>query len=118
MLRSNSILDVIENALTQDEINALLTMHNFTSEEAIRIQTEFSDLVLKLDQRDVQSLVRSISYDTLLDALTYASDEILTKIYTNLSKRHAQTIREDISYRPPLHINSVLEARRFIIKTY
>lgn len=76
----------------------------------------FEDLVA-LDDRSIRALLKEISNDELLLALKTASDTLKEKIFSNLSQRAAEMLKEDMEVMGPVKVKEVEQAQRSIIKT-
>jgi len=76
----------------------------------------FEDLVT-LDDRSIRALLKEISNDELLLALKTASDTLKEKIFSNLSQRAAEMLKEDMEVMGPVRVKEVEQAQRSIIKT-
>jgi len=74
----------------------------------------FEDLK-KLDERAVQMVVREADHKDLLLALRGASEEVRNLILSNMSKRAAQLLEEDLNAMGPVRLSSVEEAQRHIV---
>ena len=53
--------------------------------------------------------------EQLVLALKGASEEVATVVYANLSKRAADTVREDIEFMGPVRLSTVEEAQHKIV---
>jgi len=62
----------------------------------------FSDVILKLDDRAVQKILREVDYKELLKALKDQNLSVQEKIFNNMSKRAVQMLKED-----PINTRSV-----------
>ena len=76
----------------------------------------FEDLVT-LDDRSIRALLKEISNDELILALKTASDALKEKIFSNLSQRAAEMLKEDMEVMGPVRVKEVEQAQRSIIKT-
>ena len=76
----------------------------------------FEDLVT-LDDRSIRALLKEISNDELILALKTASDTLKEKIFSNLSQRAAEMLKEDMEVMGPVRVKEVEQAQRSIIKT-
>ncbi len=76
----------------------------------------FEDLAA-LDDRSIRALLKEISNDELLLALKTASDTLKNKIFSNLSQRAAEMLKEDMEVMGPVKVVEVEQAQRSIIKT-
>ena len=75
----------------------------------------FEDLG-RLDPRSIQGLMREISSDQLLIALRTAAESLREKFLSAVSKRAAETMREDLELMPPKRLSEVEEAQRGIVE--
>lgn len=73
--------------------------------------------LLGINDRGIQALLREISSDTLALALKGADPEVQDKIYSNMSKRAAQMMAEDIEAKGPVRLADVEAAQRDILET-
>jgi flagellar motor switch protein FliG len=74
----------------------------------------FEDLV-NLDDRGMQTLLREVATDRLLLALRGVSDVLKNKIFSNMSKRAADMLREDLEAAPPAKLSEVELAQKEIL---
>lgn len=71
----------------------------------------------ELDDRSIQKFLREIDTQELAKALHGADEEIQNKIFSNMSKRAAAMLKEDMEYMGPVRMADVLTARDKIMKT-
>jgi flagellar motor switch protein FliG len=76
----------------------------------------FEDL-LSLDDQSVRLALREIAGDKLVLALKGASPVLREKIFSNLSTRAAQSLREDLDSLGPVRLSEVVAQQKEIIKT-
>lgn len=74
----------------------------------------FEDIVT-LDKSSIQRVLREVENEQLVLALKGASEEVSTVVYANLSKRAADTVREDIEFMGPVRLSTVEEAQHKIV---
>ena len=74
----------------------------------------FEDIVT-LDKSSIQRVLREVDNEQLVLALKGASEEVSTVVYANLSKRAADTVREDIEFMGPVRLSTVEEAQHKIV---
>ena len=74
----------------------------------------FENLV-DMDDRSVQTLLRDVSQELLKLALKGTTEITKEKIYTNMSKRAADLLREDIELQGPVKVVDVERAQRDIL---
>ncbi len=76
----------------------------------------FDDL-LKLDNKAIQLVLREVANDALIIALKGAEPEMREKIFSNMSSRAAETLREDLESRGPVRVSEVEAQQKEILKT-
>jgi flagellar motor switch protein FliG len=73
------------------------------------------DNIVDIDDRGVQSILREISTDTLIIALKGADETLKEKIFKNMSKRAAETLRDDLEAKGPVRVSEVEAAQKEIL---
>lgn len=76
----------------------------------------FSDLVT-LDDRSIRALLKEISNDELILALKTSSEDLSEKIFSNVSQRAAEMMKEDMEVMGPVKLKDVEQAQLNIVKT-
>jgi flagellar motor switch protein FliG len=71
--------------------------------------------ILMLENRDLQQVLRQVDAADLPPAMKGVSDEVRTKIISNMSERAGQTLLEDIDLLGPVLLRQVEEAQQKII---
>lgn len=74
----------------------------------------FEDLVA-VDDRGIQTLLREVSTDQLLVALRGVDDRLKDKIFSNMSKRAAEMLKDDLEASPPTKLSEVEMAQKDIL---
>ena len=74
------------------------------------------DSLLNVDNRGIQALLREVSNDVLVVALKGAVPEMQDHILSNMSKRAATLLREDIEARGPTRLSEVEQAQKEILE--
>jgi len=75
----------------------------------------FDDLE-KLDGKGIQALLKEVQSESLLVALKGANVELREKIFTNMSARAAEMLREDLEARGPVRLSEVESEQKEILK--
>jgi len=75
----------------------------------------FSDLV-NIDGRAMQMILREINNDTLTLALKTAPEELKNLIFSNISNRAADMIKEDLEAMGPVRLSDVEAMQQSIVK--
>ena len=106
------------NAIPKDHENrifeALEEGHPGLGEKIRDLMFTFEDLV-KLSNREVQTLLKEIQRDDLMLALKTASEELRSKIFSNVSNRAAEIIKEDMAVIGPVKLKDVERAQAIIV---
>ncbi len=84
--------------------------------EIIRRRMFTFDELVYLDNRGMQTILREINNDTLVVALKTASEEIKNKIFSNISTRAAEMIKDDLEAMAPVRLSDVEKAQQEIIQ--
>jgi len=118
---SNTYKSVAEilNMVGKDIRNSVLSHLNDTdpeiAQEVENMMFVFEDLS-GVDDRSMQKILREVDNQTLSLALKSASDEIKEKVFNNLSKRAAETMREEMALMGPKPISDVEGAQREMLE--
>lgn len=68
-----------------------------------------------VDDRGIQALLREVSSDILILALKGADDILAEKIFSNMSKRAAELLRDDLEAKGPVKVSEVEGAQKEIL---
>ena len=74
----------------------------------------FNDLE-SIDKRGFQALLREIPTEDLVIALKTASDEMREKVFSNVSSRAADQIKEESELLPPMRLSEIEQIQRQIV---
>lgn len=74
----------------------------------------FEDL-LRLDDKDVQRILKDVDSRDLALALKIASEELKEKLFKGLSQRAAEMLRDELEFLGPVPLKNVEEAQRKIV---
>jgi len=83
-------------------------------EEIRRLMFVFED-ILRVDDRGIQSVLKEVENEELALALRTASDELKGKIFSNMSERAGQLIKEEMEYMGPVRVSDVEAAQQKIV---
>jgi flagellar motor switch protein FliG len=75
----------------------------------------FDDL-LKIDDRGIQTMLKEVQTESLIIALKGATPELREKIFSNMSTRAAETLREDLESRGPVRLSEVEAEQKELLK--
>jgi flagellar motor switch protein FliG len=73
------------------------------------------DNLADVDNRGIQALLREISSDSLIVALKGADETVKEKIFSNMSKRASEMLRDDLEAKGPVRISEVEAAQKEIL---
>ncbi|WP_455380078.1 flagellar motor switch protein FliG [Acidihalobacter prosperus] len=73
------------------------------------------DNLAEIDDRSMQVLLREVSSDTLVVALKGAEDTLREHVFSNISKRAAEMLRDDLEAKGPVRLNDVEAAQKEIL---
>lgn len=73
------------------------------------------DNLIEVDDRSMQELLRQVSSDKLLLAIKGADDRLRDKIFSNMSQRAAEMLRDDLEAALPVKLSEVEGAQREIL---
>ncbi|MFT4058725.1 MAG: flagellar motor switch protein FliG [Legionella sp.] len=112
-----SVADVInyfDGAMEDEVLNKIKDWDEELSEKIRDKMFVFENLV-EMDDRSVQTLLRDVSPELLKLALKGTTEPTKEKIFTNMSKRAADLLREDIELQGPVKVIDVEKAQRDIL---
>ena len=73
------------------------------------------DLILKLDDRSIQKVMREVDSQELAKALKGENEAIQEKVFRNMSKRTYSMLKEDIELMGPAQTQAIREAQERIL---
>ncbi len=112
------IAEVLNRMSRSGEQEILESLESTDPELATEIKNRmftFDDL-FKLDDRSMRMLLEEVDREDLPRALKVFDDETKEKVFSNLSKRAAEMLREDIAIMPPVRLSDVEKSQRAIIE--
>jgi flagellar motor switch protein FliG len=68
-----------------------------------------------VDDRGIQTLLREVSSEVLIVALKGADIDLQEKIFTNMSKRASELLRDDLEAKGPVKVSEVEAAQKDIL---
>ncbi len=108
------ILNVIDRATERSILENLAQEDPDLVEEIRRLMFVFEDLI-KLSDRDIQTLLKNVESSQWAVALKGASEELKQKILKNMSKRAADLLKEEMEYLGPVRLSVVEQAQQQIV---
>jgi flagellar motor switch protein FliG len=114
---SKTVAEVLNRVdpATQKMILEKLDEHSPTLAEQIRgLMFTFEDLI-NVEDRGLQRLMKDVEQKDLVLSLKAASEEIVTKIFKNMSERTASIIKQEMEFLGPVRLKEVEEAQRRVV---
>lgn len=112
-----SIVDILNSVDRGTEKNIMETLEIQDIDLAEQIKKKmfvFEDIVT-LDNRSIQRVIREVENNDWALALKSSSEEVSKTVFTNMSKRLAEMIKEDMEYMGPVRLRDVEEAQQKIV---
>jgi len=100
----------IESAITET-----ITEYDADLAQEIQGQMFVFDNLLEIDDRGMQTILREVQSDQLIIALKGADDGIKEKIFSNMSSRAAEMMREDLEAKGPVRLKDVEDAQKEVL---
>ena len=86
---------------------------SYTEDDIIKGFEEF----LLMEDRSLQVLIREVGYDILSLALQGCSEEILNKVFLNMSTNGADMLREDIAINRATRPEVIVSAKKELLRS-
>lgn len=112
-----SVADVINylDGSMDEEVLAKIKDWDEDLSEKIRDKMFVFENISDMDDRSVQTLLRDVTSEQLKVALKGATETTREKIFTNMSKRAADLLRDDIDVQGPVKVSDMEQAQRDIL---
>jgi len=108
------ILNAVDRS-TEKYIMETLELEDTELADEIRKRMFIFEDILTLDNRSIQRFLREVDNNTLAIALKGTSEDVQKAIFSNVSKRMAEMIKEDMEYMGPVRLKDVEEAQQKIV---
>lgn len=108
------ILNTIDRSTEKHIIDELEIRDFELGEEIKRRMFVFEDIV-GLDNQAIQRIIREVDNSKWAIAFKSASDSVKESIYSNMSSRLVEMIKEDIEFMGPVRIRDIEEAQQEIV---
>ena len=109
-----AILNTVDRG-TEKHIMENLEIEEPELADEIRKKMFVFEDILMLDDRSIQRVLRDVENNELALALKNANEDVRNAIFSNLSTRLADMIREDMEYMGPVRVKDVEEAQQKIV---
>ncbi|MFN1237600.1 flagellar motor switch protein FliG [Paenibacillus larvae] len=110
------ILNGVDRGTERTILDSLEIQDPELAEEIKKRMFVFEDIV-NIDNPSIQRIIRDIENSDLQLALKVASEELRATIFQNMSKRMAETFKEEMEFMGPVRLRDVEEAQTRIVAT-
>ena len=113
-----AVADILNLTGTSTEKNVLDQLDAQDPEVAEQVRNlmfTFEDIV-KLSDREIQTVLREVDQKDLVVALKSASEEVKTKVLGNMSERVRTYIQEELEFTGPMRLSEVEEVQLRIVQ--
>ena len=111
------VVSQIESVMKQKLSNVLDELAKADGElaEEIRLLLFTFEDVVKLDDRSIQMVLKEVDQKDLAIALRGVSDDVKHRIFSNMSERGAELLKEEIDFQPPQRRRVIEESQGRIV---
>jgi flagellar motor switch protein FliG len=112
-----SLADILNHSDRTTERNVLDELAKSEAElaEEVRLLLFTFEDVVKLDDRSIQMVLKEVDQKDLAIALRGVSEDVRSRIFSNMSERGAELLREEIEFQPPQRKRVIEEAQGRIV---
>jgi flagellar motor switch protein FliG len=110
-----SILNQVDGGTEEDVMSHIEESDSELAEKIRQKMFVFEDL-LEADDRGFREILQNVENQELAKALKTASEEMKEKIFSNLSLRAAEMLKEDMEVMGPVKLSEVEAAQQSILK--
>ena len=108
------ILNAVDRG-TEKNILETLEVEDVNLADEIRNKMFVFEDIVKLDNRSIQRILRDVDNSTLAVALKGSSEQVKDIVLSNVSKRLAEMVVEEIQFMGPVRLRDVEEAQQKIV---
>jgi flagellar motor switch protein FliG len=108
------ILTSVDRATEREILDRLEVEDAAIADEVRKLMFTFEDII-SLDARSVQRVLRDVQMKDLALALKAARDDLKEHIFSNMSQRAAEMLREEIEISGPARIRTIEDAQQRIV---
>jgi flagellar motor switch protein FliG len=112
-----SLADILNHSDRTTERNVLDELAKTESElaEEVRLLLFTFEDVVKLDDRSIQMVLKEVDQKDLAIALRGVSEDVRGRIFSNMSERGSELLKEEIEFQPPQRKRVIEEAQGRIV---
>ena len=108
------ILNFVESSMESEIMEQVAEADTEMADQIQDLMFVFDNLA-DVDDRGIQTLLREISSETLIVALKGADEQIKERIFSNMSKRAAEMLRDDLEAKGTVRLSEVEAAQKEIL---
>ncbi len=108
------IMNNLDSTIESDLMEAIKEIDEDMGVQISDLMFVFDNLK-EVDDRGVQTLLREVSSEVLILALKGAEEELKEKVFSNMSKRAAELLRDDLEAKGPVRVSEVEAAQKEIL---
>ena len=112
-----SLADILNHSDRTTERNVLDELAKTESElaEEVRLLLFTFEDVVKLDDRSIQMVLKEVDQKDLAIALRGVNEDVRSRIFSNMSERGSELLKEEIEFQPPQRKRVIEEAQGRIV---
>jgi flagellar motor switch protein FliG len=109
-----SVMGFVDRETERNILDGLTKRDPAVAEEVKNLLFVFEDII-NLDDRAIQRVLKEVDGKDLALALKTANDDLLARVYKNMSSRAAATLKDDIEVLGPVRVREVGKAQQNIV---
>ena len=110
-----NILNQVDG-ITEESVLAHIESEDSDLADMVRQKMFIFEDLLQIENRHFRDILQNVDNQLLIKALKTTSDEMKNKVFTNLSERASDMLKEDMEVMGPVKLSEVEEAQQEIIK--
>lgn len=114
MKAAANIMNYLDNTLEENLIDQIGQADQDMADQIQDLMFVFDNL-MDLDDRGMQAILKEIPQDVLLKAIKGTEDNMREKIFSNMSKRAAEMLQDDLEAMGPIRVSDVENAQKEIL---
>lgn len=112
--KAADIMNFLDTSIESQVMDGIKEMDEELGQRIQDLMFVFDNLV-DIDDRGIQTLLREVSSETLLLALRGSDSAVKEKVFSNMSKRAAELMRDDLDAMGPVKLSEVENAQKEIL---
>jgi flagellar motor switch protein FliG len=108
------ILNLVDRSTEKTILDSLEEEDAVLAEQIRRLMFVFEDILL-VDSKGMQQVLKEVDHEELALALKAAGEDVKAKIFSNLSERAGNLVKEEMEYLGPVRLSDVQAAQQRIV---